>query len=117
MCAIIHSRERSSHGNGKVGKNRLFSILSNIDSDQAKRGLRYFLSWSVEVLECRPLLPLPEEATIGTSDVVKNGRMTEQAKENTACRNIARLPARVAGSASCGLVTPGVGGCCMSCAA
>lgn len=47
--AIIHRRERSSQGKGSVGVNRLFSILSRMDSDHAILLLLYGLSPSLDI--------------------------------------------------------------------
>jgi hypothetical protein len=84
--------------------NRLFKILSSIDSDQAIWRLA-FPSFEVRALRKNPPWP---EVVDGVSGAVKKGRTIAHVNEKTAWRNIALLPARVAGSASCGDVAVGI---------
>lgn len=100
-CANAQSKFKSSHWNGIVGN--LCRMRSMVDSDQESA----YVPWASEK---RARLLKLGEASIpsGTSVVTRKGRTMEQKKEKQECRNIARLPARVAGSALCPVAAPDV---------
>ena len=91
-CANAQSRFRSSHWNGIVGN--LCKMRSMVDSDQERA---YVPRASENRARLLKLGYAPLDS--GTSVVTRKGRTMEQKKEKQECRNIARLPARVAGSA------------------
>lgn len=84
-CAINQRRVKSSQAKGRVGINRLFRILSRIDSDQAMRLPRVKeRSSPFELRFLRWEMPLLADAPAGTRGAVKKGSMMEHAKEMTA---------------------------------
>ena len=60
--------------------------------------------WRVRYRCCQDgprLVVVPSVLATGTKDATRKGRTMAQKKEKHACKNMARLPARVPGSALC----------------